>query len=411
MKIFNSIQIATQALKKSKLRTSLTILGVVIGIASVTMIISAGNSFKEIIYDMVDSFGPNYINAEVRVPQSGGGAISQVQGVVITTMTEDDRQEILKLPYVDKAYAGITAQEIVSWQGQAEKAMIYGLSADFIDIDSMEIAEGRFYTNDEDDSLARVVVLGSKVKDQLFGSNDAIGRSVKINKMNFKVVGVAEPRGSILFFDMDDIVYMPIKTTQKMLLGIDYVMQIVAQVDSPDREEQAVDAIRGILREQHGITNPDRDDFEVMGAKEARELMDTIIGAITLLLVALAAVSLVVGGVGIMNIMYATVAERTFEIGLRKAVGASKRSIMMQFLSEAIVVTFIGGVVGIILGLGFTYLVAFVASYYGIDWPFSVSILGIVISITFSVAVGLIFGLYPAKKAANLEPITALRKD
>ncbi len=411
MKLRVTFEIALNALKKNRIRTFLTILGVVIGISSVTVIISAGGSMKKVVYDMVESFGANYIEAEVRVPSSGGGVTGQVQGVVITTMKEKDRQDILALPYIDKAYLGVTAQELVSWQGQTKKAMIYGLSADFIDIDSMEIAEGRFYTEEEDNNMARVVVLGSQIKEELFGANDAIGKNVKIDQKNFKVIGVAKPRGAILFFNMDEIVYMPVKTTQKLILGIDYVMQIVAQLNDPSKNDEAVATIKSILRENHDITNPDRDDFEVMGAKDAMDMMSTIIGGITLLLVALAAVSLIVGGVGIMNIMYATVAERTFEIGLRKAVGASETNIMRQFLLEAIMITFVGGLVGIIIGVAITYLVHLVANYYGFDWPFALSIYGLVLSISFSAAVGLIFGLYPAKKAAELDPISALRQE
>lgn len=411
MKIFTTLQIAIQALTKNKVRTVLTILGVVIGISSVTMIISAGDSFNDLIYGQIESFGANYINAEVRVPSASGGMSSQAQGVVITSMKEKDREDILKLDYVDRAYSAVTAQEIVSWQGETMKSLIYGVSADFIDIDATEVDQGRWFTEEEDDSLARVVVIGSDVKKRLFGNSNAIGENVKIHKMNYRVIGVAKPRGAVFFFNMDELVYIPLKTTQKLILGIDYVSAIVSQVDSLDREDQAVADIEQILASNHDIESRDKYDFQVMGSADAMDLMNTIIGGITLLLVALAAVSLVVGGVGIMNIMYATVAERTFEIGLRKSVGASKKSIMQQFLLEAVIITFLGGVVGIILGLIFIYLVYLVANYYGLDWPLAISMTGIILSICFSVVVGLIFGLYPAKKAADLNPITALRKE
>ncbi|RJQ35134.1 FtsX-like permease family protein [Candidatus Parcubacteria bacterium] len=411
MQIFNTLQIASAALKKNKGRTILTILGVVIGISSVTIIISAGDSFKQVIYGQIEGFGSNYINAEVRVPQSSGGTMSQAQGVVITTMTDDDRKEIMKLPHVDKAYSAITAQDIVSWQSQRKKALIYGLTADFVDIDSMEIDQGRFYTEEEDDDMAMVVVLGSGVKEELFGNNNAIGETVKIDKKSFKVIGVAKSRGAVFFLDMDDMVYMPLKTTQKLLLGVDYVIQIVSQIDDPSREEEVSESIRQVLRDRHDITDPNKDDFEVMGAAEAKDLMDTIIGGITLLLVALAAVSLVVGGVGIMNIMYATVAERTFEIGLRKSVGATKQDILRQFLYEAVIITFFGGIFGIAIGIAVTYLVHIGAQYYNFDWPFAISFVGLTLSFFFSIIVGLIFGLYPAKQAAELNPIMALRKE
>jgi putative ABC transport system permease protein len=410
-KYLTALGIARGALKKNRVRTVLTILGVVIGIASVTVIISAGSSMKGVVYNMVNSFGPNFVNAETRVPKSSGGAMSQAQGVVITTMTEGDRAAILKLPFIDKAYSAVVAQKIISWQGESKKYMIMGTSPSFIDIDSTEVDQGRFFTEEEDKELARVVFIGSEIKNYLFGNNDAIGQDIKIDGQNFRVIGVAKPRGSMLFFNMDEIAYVPLKTTQKLLLGIDYVSQIVSQVKDLGHEDEAVETIKQILRQRHDITDPNKDDFEVMGAKETMSMMNTIIGGLTLLLVALAAVSLIVGGVGIMNIMYATVAERTFEIGLRKSIGASKKDIMSQFLMEAIFITFLGGVFGIILGLILTYLIYLVAQYNNFDWPFALSWSGIALSIGFSVAVGLIFGLYPAKRAADLDPITALRKE
>ncbi len=411
MKIFNTLQIAIRALKKNKGRTMLTILGVVIGISSVTIIVSAGDSFKQVIYGQIESFGSNYIQTEVRVPKSSGGSTSQAQGVVITTLTDDDRKEISKLPNIGKAYSTVTAQDIVTWQSQRKKSLIYGVTADFIDIDSTEIDQGRFFTEDEDDSMARVVILGSEVKEELFGSNDAIDQNVKIDKKSFKVIGVAKQRGAVFFFNMDEMVYMPLKTTQKLILGIDHVLAITSQMDDPDKEEETVESIRQVLRDRHDITNPDKDDFQVMGAAETKELMDTIIGGITLLLVALAAVSLIVGGVGIMNIMYATVAERTFEIGLRKSLGATKKNILQQFLYEAVLVTIVGGILGVLIGISVTYLVHIGAQYYKFDWPFAVSLVGVSLALGFSIITGLIFGIYPAKRAAELNPIMALRKE
>jgi len=407
----NTLKISLKALLKNKIRTFLTVLGVLVGIASVTVIISAGDSVESLILKQVESFGTNYIQTEVRVPQGSGGATSQVQGVVISTLKEKDRQDFLELDNIDKAYGAVITQDVISWQGELNKVMIYGVGADYIDIDATEVGEGRFYSQEEDDSLARVIVLGSKVKEDLFGPSDAIGQNVKINKTSFKVIGVAKPRGAVFTFDLDDLVYIPVQTTQKLLMGIDYLSAITSQIKDTSKEQETAEEMRQILRVNHDIDDPSKDDFEVMSATEAKELLSTILTGVTILLVVLAGLSLIVGGVGIMNIMYASVAERTFEIGLRKAVGASPKNILGQFLIEAIIVTLLGGIFGIILGIIVIYLVYIVANYYNMNWPFSLSLGGIVLALTFSVVVGLIFGLYPAKKAASLDPITALRKE
>lgn len=411
MRYIDTFKIATRALRKSKARTFLTILGVVIGITAVSVIVSAGDSMEELITGQVSSFGSDLIQTEVRVPSAGGGLTSQAQGVEITTMTLGDKEAIEDLPYIKQAYAVLTGQELLSWQGNISKALIYAATAEFIDIDASEIDQGRFYTEEEDDSLARVIVLGSGVKEDLFGASDAVGQNIKINKANYKVIGTMKPRGAVFFFDMDDMVYIPVQTTQKLISGVDYVAAITAQMEDPEQEDEAVAAIIDLMRDRHDISNPDRDDFETMSMADAQELMSSILGGVTLLLIALAGVSLVVGGVGIMNIMYATVAERTFEIGLRKAVGSTRADIMKQFLIEALVITFLGGVGGILLGLLITYLVSLAANYTGFEWAFTWSISGVLLSLGFSMAIGLIFGLYPAKKAANLNPITALRKE
>ena len=411
LRLINAFQIAVKALTKSKIRTFLTVLGVLVGISSVTIIISAGDSVEELIFKQVESFGSNYIQTEVRVPKGSGGTMSQAQGVVISTLKEKDRQDFLELENIDKAYGAVMTQDVISWQGELNKVMIYGVGPDYIDIDTTEVDQGRFYTEEEDNSLARVIVLGSKVKEDLFGASDAIGQNVKINKTSFRVVGVAKPRGTIFTFDLDDIVYVPVQTAQKVLMGIDYLSAITSQMNDSSKEDETAEQMRQILRENHDIDDPTKDDFEVMSSADAKELMGTILGGVTILLVVLAGLSLIVGGVGIMNIMYATVAERTFEIGLRKAVGASPKSILTQFLIEAIMITSLGGFFGIILGIIVIYLVYLIANYYNMDWPFSLSWGGILLAIGFSVAVGLIFGLYPARKAAQLDPITALRKE
>ncbi|PIR06879.1 MAG: multidrug ABC transporter substrate-binding protein [Candidatus Komeilibacteria bacterium CG11_big_fil_rev_8_21_14_0_20_36_20] len=411
MNIFKVLTIARQAIAKNKLRTFFTVLGIVIGITAVSVIVSAGRSVEGLIFSQMESFGSNLIQTEVRVPKGSGGMATQVQGVVITTMTLGDKEAIDNLPNIKRSYAAEMSQELLSWNGNIKSALVYSTTYEFIDIDSSEIESGRFYTEQEDNNKTRVVVLGQQVKEDLFGESEAIGQNIKIRKVNFKVIGVLKPRGSVMFFDMDNLIYTPIQTAQKLLLGIDHVSAITAQMNDANLDEQTVNDIRTTIRERHDITNPDKDDFETMSMSDAQNIMGNVLGGITLLLIALASISLIVGGVGIMNIMYASVAERTFEIGLRKSIGASQKNIMTQFLMEAIIITSLGGLGGVVLGLIITYFIYLLANYYNFDWSFSISLGGIILAMLFSTAVGLVFGLYPAKKAADLDPITALRKE
>ena len=408
-------KIAIKALKTNKIRTILSVFSIIIGIVVMILVTSAGQSLEKLIYTQMESYGTNIVQIEIKIPgtkhASTANAAGMAKGIVITTLKDTDRNAIVKLDNISQAYSGVLGQDLLSWQGNINKSNIFGITSDFIKIDTAEVKEGRFFTQEEEDSLSKVVILGSSVKEDLFSSSIAIGENVKINRMNFKVIGVMEERGGSFGFDMDNLVYMPLQTTQKLILGIDYVSWISAEMIDTEKEEQTVDSINHILRDRHDISNPNRDDFGVMSMSDAQEMMDNIIGGITLLLAALAIISLLVGGVGIMNIMYVSVAERTFEIGLRKSVGASKKDILKQFLTEGVIITFLGGVLGVFFGIVLTYLIYFVAVYYDFDWPFTVSTVGIVTALIISILIGLIFSLRPAKKAAELNPMQALRKE
>jgi len=405
------VKMSIRTLRINKIRTLLTVLGVIIGISSVMIIVSAGDSMKKLVNGQLDSFGSSLIQTETRVPEQSGGVSSQANGVVITTMTLDDREAVNRLPNIARSYGHVMAQDLLAWEGNIKKTIIFGVSPEYVEMGSAKVAEGRFYTKEEDDNMARVIVLGSKVKEQLFGNSSALGQNIKINKMNFKVVGVMESQGTVLFFDYDTLAYIPLQTTQKLLLGINYIQSISAEMIDLEKGDDTKEEISALLRERHDIDDPKRDDFEVSTMADAMDMLNTIIGGVTLLLIALAMVSLIVGGVGIMNIMYATVAERTFEIGLRKAVGSTKKNILRQFLTEAVIITILGGLGGVIVGVSVTYLIYIIANAYGFAWPFSISYVGITISLVFATLVGLIFGSYPAKKAAELDPITALRRE
>lgn len=402
-------------MRRHKLRAALTILGITVGITAVIVVLSAGRAIEDFIIGQVTMFGTDYIEVEVKVPStehvSSENAASMAQGVTITTLKEKDADELRKIANVSDVYSGQTGQAVFSYRDQNKVTLIFGVTSSFDAIDSGEVDRGRFFTDAEDKSLARVVVLGSNLKKKLFGEDDALGKQIKVGKQNYRVIGVMKERGSAGVFSFDDIAFLPLRTTQKLILGIDYIQFIFLQVKDTSLTDVTVDDVTLRMRELHEIDDPKKDDFAVMSATEVLALLGTITGAIKILLFALASISLIVGGVGIMNVMYVAVAERTFEIGLRKAIGAKRNDILNQFLAEAVVVTFLGGVAGIIIGTGLSYVMSVVANSFGYGWKFHFSPQYILLAVGVSVLVGLISGIYPARAAARLEPIVALKKE
>ncbi len=408
-------RIAWQSLVRNKGRTALTVLGIVIGIMAVITVMSAGDGLEAYMIDQIKTFGTNMIQIEIKIPntshESVGNAGGMAQGIQVTTMTIEDMEAINKLPNIRGSYASVIGQEIVSYQGANKQALIWGSSASFIDLDATEVAEGRFFTEEEDKNFAQVAVIGQTVKDKLFPDEDPLGKLVKIGRLKFQIVGIMEKRGSITFFDMDNLVYIPVMALQKKIMGINHVVSITAYAYDESIADQTADEITFLMRQRHNITsnNPDKDDFDVMTMAEALAIYDTIFGAINLLLAAIAGISLVVGGVGIMNIMYVSVTERTYEIGLRKSVGATNGNILWQFLWEAIVITFFGAIIGFIIGVGLSFLVATIATAQGFGWKFVIAPNSIILAIGVSLAIGLTFGVFPAMSAAKLDPVEALR--
>lgn len=428
MNIASTTQIALQAMRANKVRTGLTVLGMVIGIASVIVVYSAGEGINSLILGQIESFGgSDMVETEIKVPSTKKGTGSEMQagtnmamGVQVTTLSLDDMDDINKLPLVKDSYAGIMGQEQVGYGNELRKAYLLGTTASYIDIDKTEIDYGRFFTDAEDKSLEQVAVLGYKMKDKLFGDSDPIGKSIKIYKKKFRVIGVIKERGAIMTLDFDDFVYVPVRTLQKKVMGIDHVLYMMHQITDTAKIDEVSEEIRYILRENHDLPHPTgqtgwmgegKDDFRVVSMTESMEIMGTVTGAITLLLLAIVAISLVVGGVGILNIMYVVVTERTGEIGLRKAVGAKYRDIMIQFLLESVLITVIGGIVGVVLGGLISFLISFGASSYGLDWRFSIPLKSIAVALGFSAFFGIVFGVYPARKAARMEPVEALRRE
>jgi putative ABC transport system permease protein len=413
MEILNIIKISWQSLRAHKLRSALTILGIVIGITSVVLVFTAGEGLKGILLAQIKQWGSDFIEVEVKVPSvsktSSENATSMTLGINITTLKEADAEAIKKHPNISNAYSAIIGQAMVTKDEKSNTKQIWGVSASFINIDTSKVAVGRFFTEAEDKSLAKVVVIGQKIKEDYFGQTNPIGQYIKIGHNNYQVIGVMEERGAIMYMDMDDFIYMPLKTLQKLVMGVDHIVFIIADLKDQSLAQATADDLTLLMRNRHNITDPNKDDFAVTTREEMLEMFNSIFAGVTLLLMAIVAISLIVGGVGIMNIMLVSVTERTNEIGLRKAVGASPYQIRNQFLWEAIFLTFSGGLVGIILGILISFLTAVIANSQGLSWPFVVKPGALLIAVFVSSLIGLIFGYFPAKKAANLDPIEALR--
>ncbi len=409
--ILSSVKIALKALLINKSRSALTMLGIIIGISAVIIVMSVGAGAQSLILNQIKSVGSNLITVFPGGSEEEGPPVS-VMGIVITTLTYEDVEAIKKesnAPHVVDAAAYVQGVATVSWHNRSVDTNFTGTTASYPEVEDTKVARGFFFSEQEEQSLSRVAVLGSQVAENLFAGVDPIGENIKIKKENFRIIGVMEKRGVSGFQNRDDQIYIPLYTAQKILLGINHISLVRAKVDDVFNLDQSIYNIEQTLRERHNITDPSQDDFTVRSAQEAIEAFTNVTNALKFFLAAIAAVSLVVGGIGIMNIMLVSVTERTREIGLRKALGAKRKDILAQFLTESVILTLVGGVAGIIFGGFVAALVAFVARYLGYQWDLVVSFSSVIMAVGVSMFVGIVFGFYPAKRAAELSPIDALR--
>ena len=394
---------AVFAMLAHKMRAFLSILGILIGVAAVIAMIALGSGAQKSIEQQLASLGSNLLLVRPGSPRVQG--ISMQSGST-TRFTFQDLTEISKLTEVIKYISpSVTGRVQIVYGNKNWNSQVEGVGVDYEKLRVATPTVGRFFTDQEVKMRNKVALLGTTVAQQLFGDTNPVGETIRINLINFKIIGILPQKGAGGFRDQDDTVIAPITTTMYRLLGKQYIDQIYVEAISPDLVDSAQDSITGVLVKQHHISVKDAADaFQIRNMSDIKAAMESSTKTMSLLLGCIAAISLLVGGIGIMNIMLVSVTERTREIGLRKAIGASNKDIMVQFLIEAALMSFIGGIAGIILGIGISVLITVFSG-----WAVIISLFPIVLATTFSLVVGVVFGLWPAQKASSLDPIEALR--
>ncbi|WP_053991584.1 ABC transporter permease [Mangrovimonas sp. TPBH4] len=404
MKLFNLLKIAWKAIILNKVRTFLTMLGIVIGVASVIAMLAIGEGSSQSIKSQIAKMGSNMITIRPGSEMRGGVRMDPGQ---MQTLTLKDFQNLKDnstlLTYLTPMVEG-SGQSINGTNNWPTS--IYGVLPEYLAVKSWEVKTGSIFTEAEVKAAAKVVVLGQTVVDNLFSEGvDPIGKVIRFNNIPMKVIGVLTQKGENTFGqDQDNVIIAPYTTVQKRILAIDYLHSISASALSEEQAQDAVEEITSILRSSHQIGPNDDDDFNVFSMEELVSMFSSTNDILTILLVAIAGISLLVGGIGIMNIMYVSVKERTREIGLRMAVGGQGRDILTQFLIEAVMISISGGLLGVLLGLAASFFIENILS-----WPTVITSYSVVISFVVCAVTGIFFGWYPAKKAAALDPITALR--
>ena len=404
MNIGNLIKIAISSLFRNKMRTALTMLGIVIGIASVIAMVSIGQASTQSVRGELSSMGSNMIMIMPARQQRGGVDMGMSSS---KTLDNKDLEALTKnTRYVAAVSPVVSSNKQLIYGNNNHSCSINGVSASYLDIRKYELKEGVMFTDDDVKRYNKVCVIGQTVVNKLFTNGEnPIGKTIRFGSIPMTVIGVLAEKGqSGMGDDQDDIVFAPYTTIQKRFLGITYFNMLYASATSEEESELAATEITYILRSTHGIKSGDKDDFDIRTQEELVSTISSVTSLMTTLLAAIASISLVVGGIGIMNIMYVTVTERTKEIGLRMAIGAHNRDIKLQFLCESVILSLIGGVIGIIFGL----IISYVASKL-LNMPYVVSEMAIVASFVVCALTGIFFGWYPAKKAANMDPISALR--
>lgn len=392
---------AWSSLIANKMRSLLTMLGIIIGVAAVIALVSIGYGVRQQITESISSLGSNLLMVYPGAPRTPG--VRPVAGAN-KTIKLSDYEAISKMDNVQAASPVAANSYLTVYMSKNWTTTVNGANADFQYVNNWTMKSGRFITDSQIERRERVAVIGATVAKNLFGNEDPIGKDIRIDKNSFKIVGVLDEKGSgAMGNDQDDVIVVPYTTMMERVMGVDYLRMVYIQAKEGEDLERVQADIENILRVRHGIKNPDLDDFNVNNMASIMKAVEENTATMTLFLGAVAAISLLVGGIGIMNIMLVSVTERTREIGVRKALGATYRTIITQFLIEAVVISLVGGAIGIIVGIGASQLIAALAKLKTV-----VTTGPILLSFGFSMTIGLVFGLYPARKAAKLNPIDAL---
>lgn len=406
-----SLKNATKGLLAHKSRSLLTILGIVIGIASIIMIMAVGNGAEALILNELSGLGAETII--IRPGKEPKGPSDFAETLFADSIKDKEIKALLKksnVPDLVSVAPSVLVTGSVSYGGETFKSMNFGWSADFMS-ETLNVfpEEGVNFTESDIRQKVKVAIIGQKVKKELFGDSDALGKNIKLKGQNFRIVGIYPSKGQMMFFNVDETVLIPY-TTAQIVMGISHYHEVMVAAASPEVVKRAKRDIELTLRELHNIEDPENDDFYVSTQEGLADQIQSILGILTMFLSAVVSIALVVGGIGVMNIMLVSVTERTKEIGLRKSVGATNKDIMRQFLLEAVILTGIGGIIGIFIGGVLSLGAGFaISKFLNVAWFFSFPISAAFLGLAVSGLVGLVFGLYPARQAAKKSPIEALR--
>ncbi|HRZ14637.1 MAG TPA: ABC transporter permease [Candidatus Omnitrophota bacterium] len=400
IKFLDYVRQALSAMISHKMRSILSILGILIGVAAVIAMLALGTGAKVSIEQQLQSLGSNLLWLHPAHGRSGAVALESTA----TRFTQVDIDLLARLPHVKRVYGSVTARAQVVYGSNNTNTQVEGTGTEYPAMRAATPVAGRFFTEQEMRAREKVALLGTTVLTNLFGEANPVGETIKINLINFKVIGVLPSKGSGGFRDQDDTVIVPLTTAMYRVFGKQYIDSIYVEAVSAGDIDAAQEEVRRALNKQHRLKADDTESVDIRNMSEIKSTLESTMKTLTMLLGSIAAISLLVGGIGIMNIMLVSVTERTREIGLRKAIGANNKDIMMQFLIEAVLMSFIGGIVGIVLGAGASVVMKLAAG-----WAVQVSLFSIVLATVFSLIVGVVFGLWPASQAAKLNPIEALR--